>query len=102
MPEKSDFQKLIESTPARELAAMASGSVFAGSIAIEDFERTTKYVKFRGTYQCVLCGASGVQVTAYWRDKFPDGVTDEQVSEDMKMCVEKNHVHAKKFLGGRA
>lgn len=66
---------------------------FAGSIQIEDLERTPRYVKYIGRYHCVICDAKGTQVTAYWRDKWPNGVTDELVEADMKLCVQKNHVH---------
>lgn len=72
---------------------MLTSPVFAGTIAIEDYERNRKYVKYVGRYHCVLCGARGAQVTAYWRDVWPNGVTDAVIESDMKMCVEKNHVH---------
>lgn len=74
-------------------AGMLASPTFVGPIRIEDLERTPKYVKYVGRYHCVVCDMKGTQVTSYWRDKWPDGVTDELVEADMKLCVQRNHVH---------
>ena len=65
--------------------------MFKGKVKIEEGDMSGNYFEWVASYTCARCTIPGVQNIKAEKDKFPEGINDEDIAKSVLDLIERNH-----------